>query len=292
MDLIYRYDPHQPIAHENYADAEGAQQALFEGNRRFADIVDRMQKATLGESVQSQVIIPVSPLSLGLPLWPGGAPDQAPFALVLGCSDARVPVEQIFDMAFNDLFVIRIAGNVMGVECLGSVDYAVRHFAASLKLVVVLGHSGCGAVTAAVDTYLSPTDYAQIAATHALRSLVDRIMVAVRGAANALKRCRGGDVEHQPGYRQMLIETTVYLNAAVTAFDLRREVQPLVEAPPRVVYGVYDLDSLRVHSTPVTPGGHVCSGDAALAEAPAHAEDFAVLAARFAERIAALEPRA
>ena len=78
MDLIYRYDPHQPIAHENYADAEGAQRALFEGNRRFADIVDQMQKATLGESVQSQVIIPVSPLSLGLPLWPGGCPTRRP----------------------------------------------------------------------------------------------------------------------------------------------------------------------------------------------------------------------
>jgi len=287
MDLIYRYDPHQPITHECCADAETARRTLFEGNRRFADMVERMQKATLGESVHSQVVIPISPLSLGLPLWAGGAPDQAPFALVLGCSDARVPIEQIFDLAFNDLFVIRIAGNVMGVECLGSVDYAVRSFDSSLKLVVVLGHSRCGAVTAAVDTYLSPSDYAEIAATHALRSLVDRIMVAARGAANALKRSGGNDVSERPEYRQMLIETTVYLNAAVTAFDLQREVGKLVETPPQVVYGVYDLDTLRVHSQPEKPGRQHRTTDDALAETPAHAEDFSELADRLAERVVA-----
>ena len=117
-------------------------------------------------------------------------------------------------------------------------------------------------------------------------TLVDRIQVAVRAAASALKRRCGGDVEHQPGYRQMLIEMTVYLNAAVTAFDLRREVQPLVESPLRVVYGVYDLQSLRVRASPDKPGDDVRSVDGALAEAPAHAEDFADIAALLAERVA------
>src|SRR5438552_17467632 len=146
-----------------------------------------MQQATLGEGTQTEVVVPICPVSLGMPIWAGEIPKQKPYALVLGCSDARVPIEPIFDQSFNDLFVVRIAGNVLGTECLGSVDYAVRHFADSLKLVVVLGHTGCGAVSAAVETYLSPQDYADIAFTHALRSLVDRIMISVRGASNALQ---------------------------------------------------------------------------------------------------------
>jgi len=122
-------------------------------------------------------------------------PDQAPFALVLGCSDARVPIESVFDQSFNDLFVIRIAGNVLGTECIGSFDYAVRQFGGSLQAVVVLGHTGCGAVTAAVSAYLSPTDFTDIALTHPLRTLIDRIMIAVRGAANAFDRQCGRDFQ-------------------------------------------------------------------------------------------------
>ena len=121
----------------------------------------------------------------------GTAAAQTPFALVLGCSDARVPIELIFDQSPNDLFVIRVAGNVLGVECLGSIDYAVANLGKSLKLVVVLGHTACGAVSAAVDSYLTPKNYAEIAFTHALRSLVDRIQTAVRGAASALERVGG-----------------------------------------------------------------------------------------------------
>ena len=73
-------------------------------------------------------MIPSDPLALGFPAGSGAAPVQTPFALVLGCSDARVPIEQIFDQSPNDLFVIRVAGNVLGVECLGSIDYAVNQF--------------------------------------------------------------------------------------------------------------------------------------------------------------------
>src|SRR6185369_12141009 len=153
-----------------------------------------MQQATLGEKPEEAIVVPCCPVSLGLPLWRGAVATQQPYAIVLGCSDARVPIEPIFDQSFNDLFVIRIAGNVLGTECLGSVDFAVRHFADSLKLVVVLGHTGCGAVSAAVETYLSPKDYADIAFTHALRSLVDRIMIAVRGAANAIQHVCGQSV--------------------------------------------------------------------------------------------------
>jgi carbonic anhydrase len=72
-----------------------------------------------------------------------------PFAVILSCSDSRVPPEIIFDCGIGDLFVIRVAGNVLNNEIAGSIEYAVEYFGA--KLIVVMGHSGCGAVTAAVQ---------------------------------------------------------------------------------------------------------------------------------------------
>jgi carbonic anhydrase len=251
LELIYRYDPFQPAARLSPADSDAAIAALEAGNSRFAAIASMMQEHTLGKPITSPLVIAVSPLSLGLPMWPGGELDHSPFALVLGCADARVPVELIFDQAFNDLFVIRVAGNVLGVECLGSIDYAVRHLGQSLQLVVVLGHSGCGAVSAAVDSYLHPTEYAEIAFTHSLRSLVDRIQISVRGAAKALSRVAPFESTKRPGYRTALVETAAYLNAAVTSFDLRREIATVGDRSVRVVYGVYDLTSLRIHSRPL-----------------------------------------
>ena len=283
MDLIYRYDPYQPVDTVRPENSADAIRALSEGNLRFVSLVSQMQRATMGEKVD-QIIFPISPLSLGLPLFAGGVLTQAPFALVLGCSDARAPVEAIFDQAFNDIFTIRIAGNVLGTECLGSIDYAVRNFGDSLKLVVVLGHSGCGAVSAAVDMYQSPNAYAEIACTHALRSLVDRIQLAVRGASKGLERVTGGVMDHTTSaYRAALIETAVYLNAALTAYDLRREIHDLGMTNLEVVYGVYDLATLRIHSMPEKAqssiGGHgLCFG-----HAPAHAEDFTELSTRIAE---------
>ena len=147
--------------------------------------------------------------------------------------------------------MIRVAGNVLGTECLGSIDYAVRNLGESLALIVVLGHSGCGAVTAAVDLYLAPQDYPDLSFTHALRSLVDRVLIAVRGAAKAVTRVCGSEAKRHPGYRDALIETAVYINAALTAFDVRREVD-LIAGSSRVgvVYGVFDLVDLWVRSRP------------------------------------------
>ena len=124
---------------------------LRQGHDRYTTIVTQVHKELVGDPSSGQVVIPSDPLALGLPLWSGAPPVQTPFALVLGCSDARAPIERIFDQSLNDLFVIRVAGNVLGVECLGSIDYAVNQLGASLKLLVVLGHSTCGAVTAAVE---------------------------------------------------------------------------------------------------------------------------------------------
>lgn len=74
---------------------------------------------------------------------------QHPFAVVLGCADSRVPPELIFDAGLGDLFVIRVAGNVAGTDEAGSIEYAIAHL--ETKLVLVLGHEGCGAITAAID---------------------------------------------------------------------------------------------------------------------------------------------
>lgn len=251
MDLIYRYDPYLPVTIASATDSAAAMKILCDGNRRLASMVARMQQPTLGEKPEEAIVLPFCPVSLGLPLWSGAVAAQQPYAIVLGCSDARVPIEPIFDQSFNDLFVIRIAGNVLGTECVGSVDFAVRHFADSLKLVVVLGHTGCGAVSAAVETYLSPKDYADIAFTHALRSLVDRIMIAVRGAANAIQHIFGPSVVQHPNYKEGLKEVAVYLNAAITALDLRREVAAFGTDSMRVVYGVYDLATLFVSPIPL-----------------------------------------
>ena len=235
------------------------------------------------------MVIPVNPLSLGLPLWPTAALDQAPFGLVIGCSDARAPVEQIFDQAFNSLFVVRIAGNVLGTECLGSVDYAVRTMAESVKFVLVLGHSGCGAVTAAVDAYLNPSNFSEIASTHALRSLINRVMIAVRSAAKGLQVAAGHSVINHPGYRQALIELAVYVNAAVTAFDLRRELANLQLPGMRIVYGVYDLESLRVHAEPDNCEHGAVHVARPFDDAPYEAEQFNDLARHLAERVIALQ---
>jgi carbonic anhydrase len=188
------------------------------------------------------VVIPFALNALGT----ASAPVQAPFALVLGCSDARVPTELVFSQACNDLFVVRVAGNVLGLECLGSIDYAMDQMVDSLKLLVVLGHSGCGAVTAAVDTFLKPGDYLTMATSHALRSVVDHIFLAVRAAAGVLEAVWGSDVIRRPGYRQACIETTVVLNAALAAYTLQCEVAEHAAHDCGVVYGVYDLVTHRV----------------------------------------------
>ncbi len=288
MDIIYRYDPYTPIVPRQLDDAEAAIESLRQGHERYASIVGRVQREFLGERSEGPLVIPSDPMSLGMPTLSNAPPVQTPFALVLGCSDARVPIERIFDQSLNDLFVIRVAGNVLGVECLGSIAFAVNHLGDSLKLLIVLGHSSCGAVGAAVDSYLAPKDYANIAFTHSLRSLVDRIQVAVRGAATALDRLVGPNVSRHPAYRSALVEASVYVNAAITAYDVRREVERLdvgTEAV-RVVYGVYDLVEQRVRARP--SGGPAQAGAPieVFAEIPNDHDAFSEMAGEIARAVA------
>ncbi len=97
---------------------------------------------------------------------------QHPFAIVVGCSDSRVPPEIVFDQGLGDLFVVRVAGNVIDDHSLGSVEYAVDHLV--VRLVVVLGHQRCGAVKAAKETIAAKTK----APAH-IQSLVTAIQPAV-----------------------------------------------------------------------------------------------------------------
>jgi len=209
---------------------------LVSGNRAFALMAE---KGARGETH----VMEVDPQELGFGLEPGRAPAQRPFAAVLGCSDARVPLEIVFQQRSNDVFVVRVAGNGIGLGGLGSFRYAAANFAPSLRLVVVLGHSHCGAVTAAVDAFLRPRNYLQLAGNMPLRSIVDSILVSVRAASLALERAHGPAVVRRKGYRDALVETSVVVNAAWAAYSLAHELEA---SPLGVVYGRYDIATGRL----------------------------------------------
>src|SRR6186997_3698086 len=101
------------------------------------------------------------------------AAGQEPFAIILGCSDSRVPAEIVFDQGLGDLFVIRVAGNIVAPSQVGSVEFAAARF--STRLVVVLGHTKCGAIDATLEELARPSE----SQSRNLRSIVDRIRPAV-----------------------------------------------------------------------------------------------------------------
>jgi carbonic anhydrase len=278
FDIIYRYDPARPRATHHPVDAADAQRMLEAGNREFTTLTPAGGVSASGERV---FYFDLEDLGIA---QPGSAPKQQPFAVVLGCSDARVPTELIFNQGCNDMFVVRVAGNVLGREGIGSVDYAIDHLGDGLRLIVVLGHSQCGAVSAAVDAFLKPSDYLALAASHTLRAVVNGILPAVRTAALALEQAWGELVENDRGYRSALIETSVVLNAAFGAAMLDRE---FVAAQPtsalRVVFGVYDLVS-RCVGVPLADLSTLdgCEHSAGLMQPPSAQEGFSRLARQVA----------
>ena len=114
----------------NKNEIEGALKRLIDGNNRY--VSSKMAHPNQTENRRKEVI-----------------KGQKPFAVIVGCSDSRIPPEIIFDQGIGDLFVIRVAGNIVDDVALGSVEYAVDHL--GTKLVIVLGHGNCGAVTATVQ---------------------------------------------------------------------------------------------------------------------------------------------
>jgi len=103
------------------------------------------------------------------------ASGQQPFAIILGCSDSRVPAEIVFDQGLGDLFVIRVAGNIVAPSQVGSVEFAAARY--STRLVVVLGHSQCGAILATLEELLTPTKNQ----SHNLQAIVNRVRPSVEG---------------------------------------------------------------------------------------------------------------
>ena len=130
---------------------------------------------------------------------------QEPFAIILGCSDARVPAEIVFDQGLGDLFVIRVAGNIVAPSQVGSVEFAAAAF--GTRLVVVLGHSNCGAVHATLEQLARPSREQ----SRNLSSIVDRIRPAVEGLLE-----RGA-----PRDREALERQAVRANIRMSANHLR-----------------------------------------------------------------------
>jgi carbonic anhydrase len=242
VDIIYRYEARDTSSRRLPPDSHAALFRLNDGNRNFAALLDHIKD----ETGVIQQIIPVDPHDLGLMSDSAGLPEQRPFAAVLGCSDARVPIELTFNEGPNDLFVVRVAGNGLGLEVLGTLRYAVDHLGGTLKLIVVLGHSGCGAVTTAVDVFLKPSEYLNIAAKHSIRNILDRLLLVVQASASKLLTVFGPDVAHNPGYRQALIEASIVTNAALAAYSIQKEFVVSGLSELQAAYGVYLLESREV----------------------------------------------
>lgn len=130
---------------------------------------------------------------------------QQPFAVILGCSDSRVPVEIVFDQGLGDLFVIRVAGNIVAPSQIGSVEFAAEKL--GTRLVVVLGHTGCGAIQATLDALQQPQD----PGSRNLGSIVDRIRPAVEELLET-------DLSQD---REALVRHAVRANVRVAADHLR-----------------------------------------------------------------------
>jgi carbonic anhydrase len=137
--------------------AKEALHRLQEGNRRFVSSIGNPDAVLKG----------TRPMEL--------TKEQRPSAIILGCSDARVPAEIVFDQGLGELFVIRVAGNIVAPSQVGSVEFAASRF--DTRLVVVLGHTQCGAILATIEELQRPAENQ----SRNLRSIVDRVRPSVEG---------------------------------------------------------------------------------------------------------------
>ncbi len=156
-------------------DSELALQKLIEGNKQFV-------AATAGAEVaEIKTTLKRASIQEG----------QKPFAIILGCSDSRVPAELVFNCGLGDLFVIRVAGNIVAPSQIGSIEFACQQF--NVQLVVVLGHSHCGAINATVQALTEDHD----AISPNIASIVDRVTPAVLPVVNAHKDCGHAELIHR-----------------------------------------------------------------------------------------------
>jgi carbonic anhydrase len=193
-----------------------ALELLREGNRRFAS----------GDTDRDRGVA----LDVRAKLLEG----QEPFAVILGCSDSRVPTEIVFDRGPGDLFVIRVAGNVVAQSQVGSVEFAAEAF--GTRLVVVLGHSRCGAVIATIEQLERHRD----TRSPNLRSIVDRIRPSVEELLDTESR-------HD---QEALVGLAVRANVRSSVHQLRHGseiIERLIETEGLLVVGAeYSLETGRV----------------------------------------------
>jgi len=167
--------------------ARDALAQLEDGNRRFVSNI-RNHESHAGEARRLEV-----------------AAGQEPFAIILGCSDSRVPAEIVFDQGLGDLFVIRVAGNIVAPSQVGSVEFAAERY--GTRLVVVLGHSQCGAILATIEELKQPT----VNQSRNLHSIVDRVRPSVAPLLAT-------DLRHDP---DALVRNAVRANVRMSAAHLR-----------------------------------------------------------------------
>lgn len=200
----------------SHTKGQEALQRLREGNERFAS------GASSGETFLRR-------MRRAKPAF-----EQEPLAIILGCSDSRVPVEIVFDQDLGDLFVIRVAGNIVAPSQLGSVEYAAEQF--GTRLVVVLGHTNCGAILGALEQLRRPT----AARSPHMRFVADRIRPAVAGLL-------APELGHD---RDTLIRKSVRANVRQSVEQLRQGskiLERLIEIEHLLVVGAeYSLETGRV----------------------------------------------
>lgn len=157
--------------------------------------------------------------------------EQAPCAAILGCSDSRVPVEIVFDQGLGDLFVIRVAGNIVAPSLVGSVEFAAEQF--GTRLVVVLGHSNCGAIQATLQALQQPA----ARRSRNINSIVDRVRPSVEGLLAT-------ELKHDPA---ALAQQAVRANIRASANQLRhgsQVIEHLIRNDGLLVVGAeYSLES-------------------------------------------------
>jgi carbonic anhydrase len=197
--------------------AQEALKRLREGNRRFASDV----------SSRDMLMSPTRRRTL--------MTGQEPFAIILGCSDSRVPAEIVFDQGLGDLFVIRVAGNIVAPSQVGSVEFAAARY--GTRLVVVLGHSQCGAVLATLEELQQPTENQ----SPNLHSIVDRVRPSVEGLLET-------ELRHDP---EALVRQAVRANIRASTNQLRHGseiLENLIRKEGLLVVGAeYSLETGVVH---------------------------------------------
>jgi carbonic anhydrase len=213
-------------------DAHEALAKLKEGNDRFASNVRSLD--SLLSHMQRGA------LSAG----------QSPFAIILGCSDSRVPAELVFDQGLGDLFVIRVAGNIVAPSQIGSVEFAVTRY--GTPLVVVLGHSQCGAILATIESLQTPNPEE----SRNLLSIVDRVRPSV-------ETLMGTELRHN---HDALVQSAVRANVRASVNQLRHGspiIEDLVARRRLLIVGAeYSLETGRVDFFEgISAGAHTVGTD-------------------------------